>query len=54
VVYTITDEGEVNKVLIERKSGQSLVRTLTRPDGTLVLLTGSGSKTRLAELKFRR
>ena len=54
VVYSIAENGDVEKVLVERKSGQAHVRTMMRPDGTLVLLTSNGSKSRLAELKFRR
>ena len=51
VVYAVDAEGQVEKLLLEAKSKQTVVRALTRHDGTLVYLSRTGKKSRLAELR---
>lgn len=52
MMYSINPSGDVNKMAIENKTKHSLLRSFFRSDGTLMLLTARGSKTRLAQLKF--
>lgn len=52
VIYSVNGDGEVSKLAVENKSKHSFLRAFFRPDGTLMLLTARGNKTRLAQLKF--
>lgn len=52
VMYSVNYDGDVNKMVIESKSKHSLLRSIFRSDGSLMLLTARGSKNRLAQLKF--
>ena len=51
VLYSISTEGEVNKTIIEQKYKGVLIGVDQRRDGTMLLLSLRGSKTRLAKLK---
>lgn len=51
VLYAVDSEGQVEKLLLESKSKLTVLRAVTRADGTLVYLGKQGKKTRLAELK---
>ena len=53
VIYSFDDEGNSEKLIVEKGTKQSLVRAMMRPDGSLVMLTGRGNRTRLAELKYK-
>ena len=52
VVYTVDANGVTEKLLLEVKSKQTVFRALTRLDDTLLIFSGRGGKTRLAELRF--
>lgn len=52
VVYAINPEGDVEKILIERKTEQSHLRSKLHRDGKLAIYTGSNNRTRMAELSF--
>ena len=52
VVYTIADNGDVSKLVVEPKAKQTHMRTLKRPDGALLFLSAHGKKVRTATLKF--
>ena len=52
VAYTISDDGDVSKLVIEPKSKHTHFRSLKRPDGTMVLITAHGKKSRVVTLKF--
>ena len=52
VVYTIADNGDVSKLIVESKTKQTHMRTLKRPDGALLFLSDRGKKVRTATLKF--
>lgn len=52
VVYTIADNGDVSKLVVESKAKQTHMRTVKRPDGTLLFLSARGKKVRTATLKF--
>ena len=51
VVYAADADGNVEKLVLETKSKLTVLRALTRADGTLVYLGELGKKTRLAELR---
>lgn len=51
VMYSADADGNVEKMVLESKSKLTVLRALTRADGTLVYLGEIGKKTRLAELK---
>ena len=52
VLYSFDAAGEGQKLVIEKGVKQSLVRALKRHDGSLLLLSSNGSKSRAAELRF--
>lgn len=52
VLYTIDKEGTVKKLIVEKAQKQNLVRAITRQDGSLLMLTSTGGKSRAAELRF--
>ena len=52
VTYTIDADGKTERLLLERKTKQTLFRTLARRDGTVLIYSLRGNKTRLAELRF--
>ena len=52
-LYTIGADGSTQKLMLEAKAKQHVVRALTRADGTLLYYSGRGNKTRMAELRFR-
>ncbi len=52
VVYTIADNGDVSKLVVEPKAKQTHMRTLMRPDGQMLFLSAHGKKVRTATLKF--
>ena len=52
MVYTIADNGDVSKLIVESKTKQTHMRTLKRPDGALLFLSARGKKVRTATLKF--
>lgn len=52
VVYTMDEDGTTNKLLLEVKSKQTVMRALPSADGSLLYYTLRGSKCRAAELKF--
>lgn len=52
VVYTVDADGVTEKLLLERKSKQTIFRSLTRADGTLLMFSNNSKKTRLTELRF--
>lgn len=52
VVYTIDPDGNTEKLLLEKKSKQTVFRAFGRPDGTLVILSERGKRTRLCELRW--
>lgn len=52
VVYTIADNGDVSKLVVEAKAKQTHMRTLKRSDGALLFLSAHGKKVRTATLKF--
>ncbi|MBR1783939.1 MAG: hypothetical protein IJ760_00665 [Bacteroidales bacterium] len=52
VVYSIDAGGEVQKLVVEKGSKQSLQRVMVRPGGNMMLLSSRGDKTRLAELMY--
>ena len=53
VFYSIDPEGEVQKTIVEQKTKQTLFRTERHPDGTLMLLSQHGKRSRQADLKLR-
>ncbi|MBR4738500.1 MAG: hypothetical protein IK058_00690 [Bacteroidales bacterium] len=52
VVYSIDADGTTEKLLLEKKSKQTVVRGLTRPDDTVLIFSVRGNKSRLTELRF--
>ena len=52
MLYTMADDGSTEKIVLEPKVKQHVVRALTRADGTLMYFTKRGDKTRMAELRF--
>ena len=50
-LYTIAADGEVQKQILETKSKHSLIRSIVRRDGTLMMITENGRRLRLAEAK---
>ena len=52
VMYSFDENGNVQKLLVEKASKQNILRTLLRHDGSLLMLGSNGSKQRAAELKF--
>lgn len=51
VLYSISPEGDVSKTIVEQKYKGVLIGVDQRRDGTMLLLSLRGSKTRLAKLK---
>lgn len=51
VVYAISDDGEVEKTVVYKKTPYGLVRGMLRPDGKMALFSQNGSRTRIWELK---
>ena len=51
VIYSVDADGNVQKLLLESKSKLTVLRALTRQDGTLLYLGQVGKKVRLAELR---
>lgn len=52
MIYNIADDGMVQKSVIEAKSKQSHLRSLLRNDGSLLVFTARGNKTRMVSLQF--
>ncbi|MBQ8702794.1 MAG: hypothetical protein IJ524_00270 [Bacteroidales bacterium] len=52
VLYAVSAEGEVEKLVLEAKSKLTVLRAVTRKDGTLVYVGEQGKRTRLASLSF--
>ncbi len=52
VIYMMDEDGTTNKLLLEVKSKQTVMRALPSADGSLLYYTLRGSKCRAAELKF--
>lgn len=52
VLYSIKADGEVKKIVVEPKTKQSIYRTLSRADGSLLILSDKGGKMRQAVLKI--
>ena len=50
VLYSISNDGDVKKTLVEHKTKHHLLAVDTRANGTMLLLTKRGSKTRMAKL----
>ncbi len=51
VVYAISDDGEVEKTVVYKKTPHMLVRGVLRADGKMALFTQNGSRSRIVELK---
>ena len=52
VLYSISNTGDTRKLLLERKSKQTVFYGLTRRDGSMIFVSGRGDRTRQAELRF--
>jgi len=53
VIYTIADDGTTQKLLLETKSKQTVVRMMPDGDKRLLIFSKQGKKTRLAELTWK-
>ncbi len=52
VLYRVAEDGEVRKDILEQKTKHMLVSAAKSEDGSVLLLTLKGRKSRLVELKF--
>ena len=53
MLYTIAADGEVEKHLLAPKTQYSLLRTIMRPEGTLLLVGANGKRMKLASLPIK-
>lgn len=52
VLYRVTESGDVFKTVLEKKTKHSLIAASKREDGSVLMLTRAGKKTRMVELAF--
>lgn len=52
VIYRIQEDGEISKTVLEKKTKYPLGASALRRDGSLILLTLKGKKSRMVELRF--
>ena len=52
VIYTVSEQGDVKKTVMEQKTKHALVSSAKRGEGEVVMLTVEGEKTRMVELKI--
>lgn len=52
VIYRMQEDGEISKTVLEKKSNYTLATSAIRRDGSVILLTLKGKKSRMVGLRF--
>lgn len=52
VLYSVTEEGEVHKTILEQKTKHMLISSARSDDGNILMLTLNGRKSRMVEMSF--